>query len=601
MNSQVKRNEEKLRNGRNSRSATLRGAKYWITIALGCMVGAVLLYRCKTPTGPIFEAPLFKNLGEYKRDATSRSSNALAFFNQGLIMANAFNHIEAARSFKQAVKLDSTFALAHWGIAYVLGPNYNTAGNMGEVQEIRTAVANALKYADQTQPWEQALIKAIAIKFPADTTSTDGEGYAEAMRLAFRQFPDDDLIATLFAESIMNLHAWDLYTRKGGEPKPWTPEIVSTLEKALSVNPANPLANHLYIHAMEAAPDVEKALISAKRLQYLVPGAGHLVHMPSHIYINTGDYYEGSLANEAAVKVDSAYVAECNATGVYPQMYYPHNYHFLAATAALEGRGARSIEASFRMAQIIDKFYLEQPGFETTQHFITIPYNVLVKFSQWEKILVLPRPDHGLPYPLAIWHYARGMAFANTGKHERAAESLDSLEFYGRNEALKTMLIFEMNSMSDVAQIAILNLKAEIAWKKNNLETAADLLRQAIMIEDNFNYTEPPDWFFSVRHSLGDLYLQMGKYTLAEQMYREDLAQFPRNGFALNGLYHSLVKQNRNTEAEPVRIAFEEAWRRADSKLLFSRIDEAQRTDLVLKITESAPNTLIFLAGTVCK
>ncbi len=564
-----------------------------------CCAGLFLLAGCQSGNRE-FQAPLFDDLGDFSLNITTKSDDALRFFNQGLIMANAFNHLEAARSFREAARLDPECAMAHWGIAYVLGPNYNTSGNLGETEEIKSAVAKAVEYSKEITDWEQTLIQAMAVKFSPGRVSANEDGYAEAMRNAYLKFPESDIIATLFAESVMNLHAWDLYEKKGGEPRPWTPEIVTALEKAMAINPNNPLANHLYIHAVEAAPDVEKGLQSADRLRMLVPSAGHLVHMPSHIYINTGQYYEGSLANEDAVKKDSIYIAECKVSGVYPQMYYPHNYHFLAATAALEGRGARAIEAAFKMSEIIGKNYLREPGFETTQHYITIPYNVLVKFAQWEKILSLPEPEYLLHYPKAIWHYARGVAYANMNKTSLAHIELDSLIRLADTEDVKSMLIWEINRMSDIARIAELVLRAEISKSNDDLSQAAGYLKEVIVLEDALNYNEPPDWFFSVRHLLGDVYLRMGEHALAEKVYREDLGVFPKNGFALNGLYHSLLKQGKTTDAEPVKEEFLKAWKRADSKLAYSCIDRDERTNLVIRVQESSPNDLLYIADAFC-
>lgn len=573
--------------------------KYFKTTILVSLISLFFL-QCSLRKRSSFEAPLLEGLGSYAIDITTSSADAELFFNQGVIMANAFNHAEAARSFREVVRLDSTCAMAYWGLAYVLGPNYNTNSNLGEQMEILKAVELARYYSVDAQPWEQALIDAITAKFPLRSNTIDENKYAEAMRLAYEQFPDNDFVVTLFAESLMNLHAWDLYTKKGGEPRPWTPEIVTVLEKAMQLNPDNPLANHLYIHAVEAASDVEKGLASADRLKRLVPGAGHLVHMPSHIYINTGDYHEGSEANEVAVRADSAYIAQCKATGVYPQLYYPHNYHFLAATAALEGRGARAIEASFKMAEIIDRTYVRQEGFETTQHYLTIPYNVLVKFAQWEKIIALPMPDQDLKYPLAMWHFAQGMAFANTEKLSRAKQSLDSLTRLANTGEVKNMPIWEINFAGDVTAIAVHELSAEISVKEGNYPEAIAHLKEAIVIEDNLNYNEPPDWFFSVRHVLGDLYMHSGDYVSAEQMYREDLETFPRNGFALKGLYHSLELQDRTQEARAVKDQLFAAWKHADVELQFSRIHPGKRKDLAVFLREDTPTDLLAIAGTAC-
>ncbi len=573
---------------------------------LGIIVGLIAvmfcLNSCSFSKGGSrqFDAPLLNNLGDYKIKITTESEVASQFFTQGVIMANAFNHAEAARSFREAIKLDSTCAMAYWGLAYVLGPNYNTNSTSGESSEILGALRKAVKYAGSVTPWEMALINAMNIKFPPDGGSVNEEAYAVAMKSIYHEFNYNDFVVTLYAESMMNLHAWDLYTRKGGEPKPWTPAIVNTLELAMKLNNNNPLANHLYLHATEAAPDVEKALVSAERLKTLVPGAGHLVHMPSHIYINTGDYHEGSLANEHAVRVDSIYIAQCNVQGVYPQLYYPHNWHFLAATAALEGRATRSIEAAFKTAEIIDRNYLKQDGYATTQHYITIPQHVLIKFSQWEKIRSLPKPDRSLDYPMAIWHYARGMAFANTLKLAQAKEELEMLRTLGTSPSLKNLWIWEINTAADICAIAIHVLEGEIARQSGQLEEAVAHFQKAIAIEDQLNYNEPPDWFFSVRHLLGDVYLQLNRGADAEIVYREDLSYWVKNGYALNGLYHSLVMQGKTDEAKAVQLQFNEAWQYADIGLKYSRIDEAKRRDLAIKIDETTPTNLVYIAGTFC-
>jgi tetratricopeptide (TPR) repeat protein len=548
-----------------------------------------------------FEAPILKNIGDYKVNVTTNSEYAQLFFNQGVIMANGFNHAEAERSFRESIRQDSTFAMGYWGIAYVLGPNYNSGGeNMGAINEIKSAVRKAARFSSKGTPWEMAIIKAIQIKFPEGSVSTNDEGYSVSMKAAHSEFPENDFVATLYAESIMNLHAWDFYEKKGGEPRPWTSELLEVLERAIATNPKNPLANHLYLHATEAGPNVEKALASAERLKTLVPSAGHLVHMPSHIYINTGDYHEGSIANEQAVIADSIYIAECKSQGVYPQYYYPHNYHFLAATAAFEGRGSKSIEAAYKTVNILDKKYFREAGYETVLHYATIPMHVLVKFEQWEKILTSPKPDEDLAYPKAIWHYARGMAYANLNKPDEAKIELDSLNKLSESENVKRIIIWSINPAEQVCKIASNVLSAELMAGSGNYKKAVELLKQAIALEDNLNYNEPPDWFFSVRHLLGDVLMMSGDYAGAEVVYREDLTEWPKNGFALNGLFESLQGQNKMKEADEVKKQFEIAWKYADSELKYSRIDKDKRTNLTLKIDENSPNTLIYLASSMC-
>ncbi len=549
---------------------------------------------------PSFEAPVLKNIGDYSVSVTTKSKYSQMFFNQGIIMANGFNQAEAERSFREAIRQDSTFAMGYWGIAYVLGPNFNSVDNMGTVAEIRKAVSKAVRFGENTSPWEKALVKAIQLKFPMDTTATNAEGFASSMKDAYLQFPDNSFVATLYAESVMNLHPWDFYTHKGGEPRPWTPEIVSLLEKVISIDPNNPLANHLYLHATEASPDVEKALTSAERLKTLVPSAGHLVHMPSHIYINTGDYHEGSIANGKAVVADSIYVAECKSQGYYPQMYYPHNYHFLAATAAFEGRGARSIEAAYKTASLIDKKYYHEPGFEMVQHYLTIPNHILIKFGQWEKILTLPKPTVDLVYPTAIWHYSKGIAYANLDKIAQANEELKKLNELSQSPSIAEQLNWGINKVTDVCKISSKTLEAELNIKSGKYKEAIQLLSEAIRLEDNLNYNEPPDWFFSVRHLLGNLLLQTGDFIQAEKIYREDLANWPKNGFALNGLFESLIGQGKRVEAEGVKKQFEQAWNLADSELKGSLIDPDKRKNLTLKIDNNSSSALVYLAGSFC-
>jgi tetratricopeptide (TPR) repeat protein len=567
---------------------------------LSLLLLLLILSGC-SKTKPTFEAPILKNIGDYQVKVTTTSEYAQLFFNQGVIMANAFNHAEAERSFREAVKQDSTFAMGYWGIAYVLGPNYNSGGqNMGAVNEIKNAVRKAVELSAHATPWEMAVIKAIQIKFPSDSVTTDNEGFSASMKEAYTQFSDNDFVATLYAESIMNLHAWNFYEKKGGAAQPWTPELLEVIEKAIATNPNNPLANHLYLHAIEAGPDVAKALPSAERLKTLVPSAGHLVHMPSHIYINTGDYHAGSIANEKAVLADSIYIAECKSQGVYPQYYYPHNYHFLAATATFEGNGAKSIEAAYKTVSILDPKYFREPGYETVLHYVTIPMHVLVKFEQWEKILTTPKPDDDLAYPKAIWHYARGMAYANMNKLTDAQVELDSLNKLSESENVKKVIIWAINPAEQVCKIASNVLTAELLTKKGNFKHAIELLKQAIVLEDNLNYNEPPDWFFSIRHMLGDVLMNSTEYAAAEAVYKEDLLTWPKNGFALNGLYESLKAQNKLPEAESIKKQFEEAWKYADSELKYSRIDKDRRKDIALKIDKNSPNTVVYLASSIC-
>jgi tetratricopeptide (TPR) repeat protein len=572
----------------------LRTFLYQTLVSLACITSGCNYNK------PTFEAPILQNIGNYSVPVTTQSPHAQTFFNQGIIMANGFNHAEAERSFREAVRLDSTCAMAHWGIAYVLGPNYNSASSMGSVEVIKNAVSKAVALSAQASGWEQALIQAIQVKFPADTVSIDAKGFVVAMKDAYTKFPDNAFIATLYAESVMNLHPWDFYETKGGTPRPWTPEVVALLDKVISLDPENPLANHLYLHATEASADLTKALVSAERMKTLVPSAGHLVHMPSHIYINTGDYHAGSLANEQAVVADSIYIAECKAQGYYPQMYYPHNYHFLAATAALEGRGARALEAAYKTASLVDKKYYHEPGYEMVQHYLTIPTHILIKFGQWEKILSLTEPTEDLVYPRAIWHYARGIAYANRAQTDKAKQELALLNELAQAPVIANQMNWGINKVTDVCRVSSKVLEAEIKVKEGHGNEAVPLLADAIEIEDRLNYNEPPDWFFSVRHILGNVLLTEGDYALAEKVFREDLIRWPRNGFALSGLSASLLAQGKTQDAEMVRKEFQEAWPYADTELQGSIVDPAKRKDLVLKMDATSPEMLVLLGAPIC-
>ncbi|MGV3599843.1 MAG: hypothetical protein ACO1N1_01505 [Dyadobacter fermentans] len=390
------------------------------------------------------------------------------------------------------------------------------------------------------------------------------------MKKVYMQHASDPDIGALYAEAVMNLHPWDLYEKQTKAPKAWTPEIMAVLESLLRKNPKHPGAHHLYIHALEASGTPEKAMASAALLDSLVPGAGHLLHMPSHIYINTGDYHLGSLSNIRAAQADSTYVTACHAQGAYPLAYFPHNYHFLAATATLEGNAALAWNAAREVQQHTAKEVMRLPGWGTLQHYYTIPYYVAVKFSMWDEILSQPRPSDDLVYPRAIWHYARGMAFL--GKHDvsGAQQEMSKLGKLAADTSLQNLTVWNINTTADLAQIAAKVLSAGIAARQNQLEKSAELLGEAVVMEDKLNYNEPPDWFFSVRHHLGAVLLKAGKPSEAEDVYRTDLLNWKKNGWALIGLYQSLEQQKNAAEARTVKAAFDKSWQYADTKITAS-------------------------------
>lgn len=518
--------------------------------------------------------PLFDDLNGESISITTGSQKARQYFDQGFQLAIGFNHGEAVRSFRYALEQDPECAMCYWGLAYALGPNYN-AGMQPEVVTLAAEAARkAMQLIDKVSPEEKAVIKSISKRYPAgpieDRTAYD-QAYTQSLREAYRQFPDNDHIGALLAEALMDEHPWDLW-EPDGKIKPWTPEILQTLETILERNPKHAAAVHLYIHATEASKTPELALPYAKRLPELIPGAGHLVHMPSHTYIRTGDYHLGTLTNQDAVLVDSNYLTSCHAAGFYPLFLFPHNYHFLTACAALEGNSSLSLEAGQRMIEKLDTDIMRKPGYETIQHFWSIPMYLQVKFARWDKILATPKPAQGLLYPQAIWYYAQAMAYMNKGQLSDAEKAYEQLKSINTNGALDEVAIFDINSMGQITKIAEYVVAGELAAAKGDLNTAENLLREAIAIEDELSYNEPPDWFFSVRHHLGPVLLQAGKYAAAEAVYRKDLETFPKNGWALSGLLESLQQQQKNEEAEVVMHQLEEAWQYADVALSASKV-----------------------------
>lgn len=516
------------------------------------------------------KAPKFNGLEGINFNISTTNKEAQEYFNQGMMLAYGFNHAEAARSFYEATRLDPNCAMAYWGYAYVLGPNYNGGMEEDNFERAYDASVKAQSLSKNCTPKEIELINALASRYsknpPEDRTPLD-IAYAAGMKKVYDLYPSDPDIGALYAEALMNLHPWDLYDKQTKKPKEWTPDLLEVLEHLMKTNPEHPGAHHFYIHALEASATPEEALTSAKLLDTLVPGAGHLAHMPSHIYINTGDYHLGTLSNLRAVEVDSIYTTACHAQGVYPLAYYPHNYHFLTATAALEGNSKLSWKAAKKLQEHTAKDIMRQPGWGTLQHYYTIPYYIAVKFAMWDTILSLPPPEKELVYPQAIWHYSKGMAYLGKQDIPNAQKELSILRASATDTVLQHLTVWDINTTADLVQISMKILSAEIAAKQKQFETAISLLKEAVEIEDSLNYNEPPDWFFSVRHHLGSILLKAKKYSEAEIVYRKDLQIWKKNGWALRGLYDSLVFQKKKVEAQKAKTAFDEAWQYADIKI----------------------------------
>ncbi|GAB3175476.1 hypothetical protein GCM10027291_35550 [Telluribacter humicola] len=485
------------------------------------------------------KAPLFDSLGDLHFPISTQNQEVQRYFNQGMMLAVGFNHAEAARSFHEATRLDSTSAMAHWGFAYVLGPNYNAGMEPDNYQRAYAAIQKALKYSSTATEKEKALIMALAKRYPAqpvDDRKPYDEAYSKALREVYTRYPDDVTVGALFVESIMDMHPWDLWD-KDGNPQPWTPEIVSTLEKMIRQDPNHIAPHHFYIHAVEASTTPERGLNSAAVLGRLAPGASHLLHMPSHIYIRTGDYHEGTKANQQAVLADSSYLTSCHAQGAFPLAYFPHNYHFMAATATMEGDSQAAMLAARKVAEFTNKELLAEPGWATLQHYYTIPYHVALKFSLWDEVLRMAQADTlRLKYPVAIRHYARGLALLEKGQTDKAKAELAQLEKLSTDPAIATLTIWDINTMTSILEIARRVLKAEIMAREGRYDTSISLLREAVALEDQLNYNEPPDWFFSVRHALGNVLLKANRQAEAEAVFKRDLEIFPRNVWALKGL-----------------------------------------------------------------
>ncbi|SDL85924.1 hypothetical protein SAMN04488034_1185 [Salinimicrobium catena] len=520
------------------------------------------------------KAPIIDGLDVLHYPITTDDAEAQKYFDQGLVLSYGFNHAEAARSFYYASKLDPDCAMCYWGYALVLGPNYNAGMEADNSQRAYKAVMTAKELSGNATQKEQGLINALAKRYvaePVEDRRELDEVYSEAMKQVYQQYPDDPDVAALYAESVMDLYPWNLYDQNG-EPREWTPGVIALLEKLMEKNPDHPGAHHFYIHATEASNAPERALASAKKFDDgLVPGAGHLMHMPAHTYIQTGDYHKGSQANIRAVEVDSAYVTLCHAQGIYPLAYYPHNYHFLAATATLEGNSNWAFMGANELAARIHQQVMKEPGWATLQHYYMIPYFVEVKFGEWDKILSRRLSD-SLLYPEAISHYARGMAFLGKNDLQKAKAELKELEVLAQDESLKEMRLWEINTMHSIVAIAEKVLRGEILAAEGKFDESIIQLQEAVAMEDALNFQEPPDWFFSVRHNLGAVQIEAGKYEDAVKTLDKDLKNYPKNGWAQHGLKLAYQKMGNTAGVKQMEDALRKSWATADVQISSSRI-----------------------------
>jgi len=512
-------------------------------------------------------ATLMPGYGDLHHPVSTSNPQAQQFFDQGLRQIYAFNHDEAARSFQRATELDPKLAIASWGLAEAVGPNYNDPASDERFAAAHAAIQKAVDLSVNASPVEQVYIQAMALRFPADPKADRrqaAEAYHDAMREGSKKFPDDLDAATLFAESGMNLHPWGLWHRDG-TPEAGTEEIVATLESVIKRDPNHMGAIHYYIHAVEASASPERALAAANRLAAMAPAAGHLVHMPAHVYIRTGDYAAAVKTNQAAVIADRAYIKASGVQGLYPMMYYSHNLHFIAMCSAMNGDYAEAMKNAQMLAAHVRPHVKEMPPLEG---FVTIPIAVDVRFRRWADILKMPKPSPEMQTETVFWHFARGMALAAKGKPEEAQADYQVVADAEKNTPQDVVFAMPVNNKTkDVLKIARDVLGAKIALAKKDNASAIAQLQDAIMVQDSLKYNEPEDWFFPVRESLGAVLLMNADAAGAEKIFREDLDRHPRNPRALFGLEAALKAQKRDYDAAFVQKRFQASWKGGPAKL----------------------------------
>lgn len=522
------------------------------------------------------KAPLYDNLGSHHHAITTSSPDAQKYFDQGLTLSYAFNHAEAIRAFRQAAEIDPSCAMCYWGVAFALGPNINAPITGDAAKEAFQAIEQARQRAGGMSERERAYIDALAKRYASDPKAERAPldaAYADAMRNLMKRFPDDLDAATLFAQSLMDTAPWN-YWNADGTPRAFTTEVLSSLESVLSRKADHLGAVHLYIHAVEASPNPGRAEPYADKLPALAPGAGHLVHMPAHIYLRVGRYHDASVANQNAVKADEAYFAGDPVAGnmMYQVGYYPHNIHFFVTSASMEGRRADALKAAEELRTRMQADMLRDPAMGgMVQHMHLTPLFTKIRFALWNEALAEPAPPEDLRYMRAMWHAARGLAYSADGRLEEAEKERGALAAIKDDASLKTLYVSSVNVGSTLVAIAHEVLSGELSAKERRAGEAARHFAAAVKLEDGLVYMEPPDWPISVRQLQGAALLQLGRTREAEAAFRDDLKKFPGNGWALSGLQASLERQGRTSEAATVQSQFNEIWRRADVQVAAAR------------------------------
>jgi tetratricopeptide (TPR) repeat protein len=510
---------------------------------------------------------LIAGTGIHHHPISTKSSEAQKFFDQGLILNFGFNHDEAVLFFRRAIELDPEAAMPYWGVAWALGPRYAltavTPGSdilldvdFGRERAAYEAVQRALTMSAHAPPNERRYIEALARRYSRDPNPNRKQllsDYKDAMNLLVRQYPDDLDAQVLYAESLMLRRPWQLW-KSNGTPQEGTEEVVSVLEGVLSRDPQHPGANHYYVHAVEGSQQLERALPSAQRLMTLVPAAGHLLHMPAHIFFQTGEYEDLAVTNEHAVKADEDYMERAGTVGVYPLMFYTHNLHFIAVGRAAQGRYAEAKAAADRLAAFAGPRVKDM---QMEECFAAMPLLVQLRLQRWDEILATPAPDSTWLTANALWHFARGTAFAARGKVEDASRERELFEAARKLVPPSALYVNGNNSAENVLRVAAIVLDARLA---TDPISAVQLWRRAVQTQDGLTYDEPPPWYYPIRESLGAALLRAGQPVEAEAVFREDLKSHRRNGRSLFGLMESLKAQNKSTDAEWVRKEFEAAW-----------------------------------------
>ncbi len=517
-------------------------------------------------------APLFDDLGGHQHPITTGNPKAQEYFSQGLILHYGFNHAEAVRSFREAQRLDPDCAMAFWGEALSLGPHINAGMSRAAVQLAWNAIRAAQAKASGATPKEQAYIGALAKRYnesPSANRSRLDQAYADVMREVAQEYRDDADAQALFAEALMITTAWD-YWLPDGSPKEITEEITSVLETSMATQPEHPGTNHFYIHTVETRHP-ERGVKAADRMRDLVPQAGHLQHMPSHIYIQIGRYADATLANQKAVAADNVYLERHGAHGMYRISYMPHNAIYLCFTTTMEGNSTGALQAAETTRDLILEDQLYQPGYGSLTQGYALRYVAMARFGKWKKLLQETPPPEELQYPTAIWHYARGMALLRDGQMDSSKSALRELRDLAGEEPVSRMDAWGAATTRTVLQIAANMLAGEIAASEGNYDLAENHLRDAVELENELGYYEPPVWFAPARQTLGAILLEANQPAAAEKAYRRDLQEYPENGWSLYGLQQALQAQGKESEAEEVGARFAAAWSRADVELTSSR------------------------------